>query len=51
MVIRESLVPVLEQLLPRPAVRSILATLPVSANSVVGSLDLVATRELLSHAA
>jgi serine/threonine-protein kinase RsbT len=48
-VIRESLVPVLEQLLPRPAVRSILATLPTTANAAVGTLDLVTTRELLGN--
>lgn len=36
-------------MLPKPAVRSILATLPPLANATVGSLDLVATRELLGH--
>jgi anti-sigma regulatory factor (Ser/Thr protein kinase) len=47
--IRESVVPMLEQLLPRPAVRSILATLPSTADAPVGTLDLVATRQLLDN--
>jgi serine/threonine-protein kinase RsbT len=47
--IRESVVPMLEQLLPRPAVRSILATLPSTADAPVGTLDLVATRLLLDN--
>jgi serine/threonine-protein kinase RsbT len=47
--IRESLVPVLERMLPRPAVRSILATLPQSANSAVGTLDVLSTRDLLGQ--
>jgi hypothetical protein len=47
--IRESVVPVLEQLLPRPAVRSILATLPSTADAPVGTLDLVAMRHLLDN--
>jgi serine/threonine-protein kinase RsbT len=49
MTIRESLVPVLERLLPRPAVRSILATMPKNANEPVGTLDMLTTRDLLAQ--
>lgn len=36
-------------MLPRPAVRSILSTLPQSANGQVGTLDILNTRELLQY--
>jgi anti-sigma regulatory factor (Ser/Thr protein kinase) len=49
MAIRDALVPLLETLVPRSAVDSIVHTLPRQSDAVVGSLDIVATRELLGR--
>jgi serine/threonine-protein kinase RsbT len=47
--IREALVPLLEKLVPKRAVQSIVTTLPRQSDAVVGTLDIIATRELVAQ--
>lgn len=47
--IRETLTTTIASMVPRPAVNSILATLPEAASAEVGTLDLTAMRDLLGQ--